>query len=669
MTAIQADVADFLAPAVQRTRTPATPADRIQHDLPAGREVPLIEPGSDAWFTTISASKIAGITGRSAWDSPYRLHRVMKGQVEPEGIDDVKAAGHYHEPGIAAWFRDQHPDWTVRPCGTFIAAGNERHTAAPDRVIYKPDIGDHFDLLEIKTTRKPEQWGQPLTDQIPASYRDQVDWQMHCTGASRTHVAVEFPWFEYAEYIVDYDPERIAALVAAADEFLAGLDAGICPPPDDHPKTLEAQAEVYAEVDKAEGHDFDEHVVRAYVEAVAARKAAEAAEIGATTVIVEALAGRKDARHQGVVFAEWKSWTGKSKPKLYPKPVLPTFEPAPDQLALAEQALRSGDPADRLAWLNQFCAGMDEDEWFEAVADDDAALMEGLTAVPAVTDTEQPAPSERANPVQPMNQVMDTTTEPTRLAELLPEAVHQMRTDWLVARIRNIRDCGDPRGVDTLAKFWPTGAPYAPPWTVEQAAAIDELLAAAEVIDAVPFPPTDPTKPTREDELQQRREHEAAALAAAQYPEPDDDGFLADQATRGELKITAGQLTPEQATLAKNWERQGTAAGRSWNFTKDATRRTAAINGAALAMAVHLEGDDVLARCALEAALGAPLHPSWSIGGALGSFTHDQATFLRTYAERFGAGHGATELDLSNRFANHMAALEVAANQANDTQE
>lgn len=608
MTAISADVADFLAPPVQRTRTPADPAPRTQHDLPAGREVPLIQPGSDAWFQTISASKIAGITGRSAWDSPYRLHRVMKGQIEPEGSDDVKAAGHYHEPGIAAWFRDQHPGWTVRPCGTFIAASNERHTAAPDRIIYKPDI-DGFDLLEIKTTRKPEQWGQPLTDQIPASYRDQVDWQMHCTGASRCHVAVEFPWFEYAEYIVDYDPERIAALIAAADEFLAGLDAGICPPPDDHPKTLEAQQDLYGEVDKAEGHDFDEHHVRAYVQAVAARKAAEAAEIGATTVIVEQLAGRKDARYQGAVFAEWKSWTGRSKPKLYPKAELPNFDPEPP------------------------------------------ANLPELLAQPHVQEA-----MERGD------HAIDLRTP---VGE--PDA-HELRTDWLVERIRNIRDCGDPRGVDTLTKFWPAGTPFAPPWTAEQAAAIDELLAAAEIIDAVPFPPADPTVPTREDELHARQAEQAAAVEASQYPAIEDDGFLADLATRGELKVMAGQLTEEQKTLARKWERQGKAAGRSWAFGKDATRRIAAVNGAALACAVHLEGDDDFARCALEAALGAPMRPSWSIGGTLGSLTHDQATDLRTYAERVGAGHGATTADLSARFAKRMAAIDAATNHQGDNQ-
>ncbi len=341
------DVDAFLAPPVTNSRVPVEPPARTDHGLPAGTEIPLTEPGSDAWYRTVSASKIAAIVGRSPWDSPYRLYRVMKGHVEPDGIDDVKAAGIYHEPGIASWFRDRHPDWTVRPCGTFVAAGNDRHCAAPDRLIAKPEH-DCFDLLEIKTTRKPEQWGQPGTDAIPAGYRDQVMWQMHCAGASRCHVAVEFPWFEHAEYVIDYDPTHVAELIDAADTFLHRLDSDDCPAPDDHPKTLEAQQEVYGLVDDEAGVDVEEAMVRRYVTAIAARKAAEAEEIGATTAIVETLGGARNARHDGAVFAEWKPWREGSKPKLYAARTLPVFE---DSAPPAPAVRPIGVAAQRVAWI------------------------------------------------------------------------------------------------------------------------------------------------------------------------------------------------------------------------------------------------------------------------------------------------------------------------------
>lgn len=607
-TAIAAGVDDFLAPPVARTRTLATPPDRIQHDLPAGTEVPLIEPGTDAWFTTISASKIAALTGRSAWDSAYRLFRVMRGQVEPEGIDDVKAAGHYHEPGIAAWFRDQHPDWTVRPCGTFVAATNPRHTAAPDRLVYKPELPDVADLLEIKTTRKPEQWGQPGTDQIPASYRDQVDWQMHCVGASRTHVAVEFPWFEYAEYVVDYDPARVAALIAAADEFLGRLDRGDCPPPDDHPKTLEAQQEVYGTVDADEGHDFDEDVVRRYVEAIANRKAAEAAELGATTVIVEALAGRRHARFDGATFAEWKPWREGLKPKLYPRPKLPTFA-APVE-----------DPA-----------------------------PPGAATEPGVT--RPPAPE--ADPVPD-----GANSEPTRIGDLLPDAVAAMRTTWIKARLTAIRDCGDPTGIEAVRRYWPAGVAPTGPWTDSDIDLIDQLLHTVEILDAVPFPPLDPSKPTPTDEYLAAKAAQLEAQAADDANNPlrrpiEDDGILADAATRGDLKIIVSALDPTQKALAVDWERSGKTHGRDWRFGTTPTRRIAAINGAAFACALHL--DDDTTRLAIEAVTGDALIPAWPTGAVLGSLTYRQALDLRTYAESVGAGHGDTVADLGQRIANHAA--------------
>lgn len=636
-TAIAPGVDDFLAPPVARTRTVATPPERVHHDLPAGAEVPLIEPGSDAWFTTISASKIAALTGRSPWDSAYRLFRVMRGQVEPEGIDDVKAAGHYHEPGIAAWFRDQHPDWTVRPCGTFVAASNPRHTAAPDRLVYKPELPDVADLLEIKTTRKPEQWGQPGTDQVPASYRDQVDWQMHCAGASRTHIAVEFPWFEHAEYVVDYDPERVAALIAAADEFLDRLDRGDCPPPDDHPKTLEAQQQVYAEVDAEAGHDFDEHVVRRYVAAIEARKAAEAEERGATTLIVEALAGRRHARFDGSTFAEWKPWREGLKPKLYARPKLPTFAAPTEDPAPPGAGPEPGDPpppAPEPAPPANLPKLLDQPHVQEAIERGDHAI-----------DLRPP--------------VLDgANTEPVRLGDVLPEVLSDLRTRWIKARLTAIRDCGDPQGIEAVRRYWPAGIDPAGPWTDSDIDAIDELLHKVEVLDAVPFPPGDPAQPTTTEQFVTERAAELEAQAADDAANPllrpiEDDGMLADAATRGDLKVIVGALDPTQKALAVDWERSGKTHGRDWRFGKTPTRRIAAINGAAFACALHLDEDT--ARLAIEAVTGDTLQPAWPTGALLGSLTLDQALDLRTYAERVGAGHGDTVADLGRRFADHAA--------------
>lgn len=644
-TAIAPGVDDFLAPPVARTRTVATPADRVQHDLPAGTEVPLIEPGTDAWFTTISASKIAAITGRSAWDSAYRLFRVMRGQVEPEGIDDVKAAGHYHEPGIAAWFRDQHPDWTVRPCGTFVAATNPRHTAAPDRLVYKPEHPDVADLLEIKTTRKPEQWGQPGTDQIPASYRDQVDWQMHCAGASRTHVAVEFPWFEYAEYVVDYDPERIAALVAAADAFLELLDRGECPPPDGHPKTLEAQQEVYGTVDPDEGHDFDENLVRRYVQAIAARKAAEAEEIGATTVIVETLAGRRHARYAGETFAEWKPWREGLKPKLYARPKLPNFdeiaapaeEPAPPGAGTEPGVTRPPAP-EPAAPATQAPTG-------SGSATADGHEDGGLATAGECSGSPATVP-DGAN------------TEPVHIADVLPDAVLEMRTTWIKARLTAIRDCGDPAGIEAVRRFWPATIAPTGPWTDSDIDAIDQLLHSVEILDAIPFPAGDPAKPTATEELAAARAAQLEAQAAEDAASPlrrpiEDDGILADAATRGDLKIIVGALDATQKALAVDWERSGKTCGRDWRFGTTPTRRIAAINGAAFACALHLDEDTT--RLAIEAVTGDTLTPAWPTGAVLGSLTYRQALDLRTYAERVGAGHGDTVTDLGHRIANHAA--------------
>ena len=315
-------------PAGWGSKAPVTPPARVHHDLPAGTERPLITPGSDEWFTTISASKIAAITGTSPYESAYSLWHKMAGLVARGEQTTAMARGHYLEPAVAAWFRDQHPEWVIRPSGTWVAAANQRWTASPDRLVHKPEH-DASDLLQIKSTTKGHEWGAPGSASIPPDYLDQVQWEMHVVGASRCHVAIIGAFLEFAEYVVDYDQHHVARLVEQADAFLALLDARTPPSADSHGSTFDTMREVVP-VDDGASVDLPEPIVRRYVTAIGAAKAAEIELTGAKAAVVEALGGAKVGRYEGVKVCDWRAPKAGAKPTLYAAKVLPTFEPTPD---------------------------------------------------------------------------------------------------------------------------------------------------------------------------------------------------------------------------------------------------------------------------------------------------------------------------------------------------
>lgn len=72
--------------------------------------------------------------------------------------------------------------------------------------------------------------GAPLArTKSPPHYRDQVQWQLHCTGLDYAVVAVLTARLEFAEYHLHRDDERIAQMCVEADKFMADLESGLEP--------------------------------------------------------------------------------------------------------------------------------------------------------------------------------------------------------------------------------------------------------------------------------------------------------------------------------------------------------------------------------------------------------------------------------------------------------
>jgi len=86
-------------------------------------------------------------------------------------------------------------------------------------------------VLELKTTRHVEGWGEPYTDQIPMHYLPQVHHYMAVTGAGACDVAVLIGGSDFRIYVVEADPELAEQIIDAEAAFWAMVRAKEPPSP------------------------------------------------------------------------------------------------------------------------------------------------------------------------------------------------------------------------------------------------------------------------------------------------------------------------------------------------------------------------------------------------------------------------------------------------------
>lgn len=219
--------------------------------VPAGASAPAAGARVLGWFTAgspewhaaraagIGGSEIAAVLGLSPHESRFSLWHRKTGLVAPVEETDVMYWGKIHEPAVCAEFGKRHPEWRVEQAPTY---GRGIQIANPDRLLLQPRaLGE---LLEAKTARDAEGWGEPGTDEIPVHYRAQCLWYCDVLGARRCHVAVLIAGSEYREYVVDYDEAEAALMREAAVEFMRTLAAGERPDIDGHSATYQVLREL-----------------------------------------------------------------------------------------------------------------------------------------------------------------------------------------------------------------------------------------------------------------------------------------------------------------------------------------------------------------------------------------------------------------------------------------
>jgi len=269
-----------------------------------------LTPGSPEWNRRITASKVAAILGVSPWDSPRSCWHEMRGDVPRPESSQVMKRGHYLEPAILAWWRDQHDikgvsvpfdgewweQWNPQP----VYELEDWAAATPDALAFIDGLPA---LVEAKSAAYDDDWGDPGTDVIPAYYLCQVYWQMHVSGVHRCYVPIIGPRLKFAEYVVDYDPAIGADLEQRMRAFYDSLAADVPPQLDDSVATFDVIRKLHKDIESGESVELCESDAHDLVQCHAALKTAEAASRMTKSTVIDLMGRAQYATHNGVRIA------------------------------------------------------------------------------------------------------------------------------------------------------------------------------------------------------------------------------------------------------------------------------------------------------------------------------------------------------------------------------
>lgn len=181
-----------------------------------------------AWLaerrTGIGGSDAAAAVGLSKWKSPLELYLDKRGELETEENEPMRW-GNLLEPVV----RQEYANRTGRT--VVVPPGIIRHPTVQFALMTPDGIVDESRVLQVKTARTSDGWGEPGTGEIPQEYLLQVNHEMFVTGLPVADVAVLVGGSDFRIYVVDADPDLQKMLIEQETEFWARVQAENPPAP------------------------------------------------------------------------------------------------------------------------------------------------------------------------------------------------------------------------------------------------------------------------------------------------------------------------------------------------------------------------------------------------------------------------------------------------------
>ncbi len=188
----------------------------------------------------LGGSDAGTVAGLNPWKSAYTLFCEKTGRV-PALTEPSMAMtlGSIFEAPIKQLWAERNTDWLrVHDTGTWVSTRNPDFKANPDGIIEWAD--GQLGVLEIKYSRNP------MTE-LPAHYEAQVLWYLHTLGLKRG-VLVAVANGDLVEFPIDYHPERVLALLEAADRFQWHIENDVRPDWDGSDSTLQTVREQHPDI-------------------------------------------------------------------------------------------------------------------------------------------------------------------------------------------------------------------------------------------------------------------------------------------------------------------------------------------------------------------------------------------------------------------------------------
>lgn len=273
------------------------------------------EAGSAEWLSLITASKVPVILGLSRWNSPYALWHEMKGLIDRNHMDPVRAQwGHRAENALAGHWVDMRATagetWELNPGGELTYTRDDLGYPTKvklDRRAFRRTgkRGEHFHIVECKTANTLADWGKPGDgNSVPADYYAQVLYQMGVSGIHRASIIVAAGFGAVPEiHEVEWDEELFGAIVEKCQAWHESLKSDTPPPLDDTTATYNAVRGLHPDIEPGTEVELPQADAVAFVTAMLEKKQADKAAQAQKTALLAAMESANYAVCDGVKIA------------------------------------------------------------------------------------------------------------------------------------------------------------------------------------------------------------------------------------------------------------------------------------------------------------------------------------------------------------------------------
>jgi len=257
--------------------------------------------------TGIGGSDLAAVLGLSKWKTPLQLYREKRGECEDQPDNEPMRWGRALEDVIRQRYAEETgatvevPGHMRHPVHSFIVGHLDGIATLPNGQTV---------VLEIKTARHGEGWGEEGTDEIPQEYLLQVQHYLFVAGLDQADVAVLIAGSDFRIYRIKADAELQAMLLDACREFWQRVQDGNPPAP-----MSAADCQSLWPAPQRDEREASADTVAKVAELAAVRAQIadlESQKESLETAIKSELADASDLTYGGRTLATWRSVKGRT---------------------------------------------------------------------------------------------------------------------------------------------------------------------------------------------------------------------------------------------------------------------------------------------------------------------------------------------------------------------